>query len=88
MNVPSRTPTTFAVGFLLLDAILLAVSGLALSRPGLILAGAAFALGAGAVIFAWRRYARALVDIAAARAEMRREVEALRELLHDTNHHS
>ena len=85
MRHPSRTPTTFAVGFLILDAILLAVGGLALGRPWLIAAGAGFALGAGAVIVAWRRYRRALAEVEAARAEMRREAESIRELLQSRN---
>lgn len=85
MRHPSRTPATFAVGFLILDAILLAFGGLALGRPWLIVAGAGFALGAGAVIVVWRRYRRALAEVETARAEMRRDVAAIRELLQSRN---
>jgi hypothetical protein len=71
----TRAVTIFAVGFLLLDAGLFAL----VARYGWagVCAGAALL-----VIFGWRRYRRAMADLAAARREMKREVESLRALLH------
>jgi len=51
----SRAPTTFAVGFLLLDALLLAYSGFALGRRWLV-SGRGVSGGGSAVVFGWRRY--------------------------------
>lgn len=82
---PSRTLTTIAVGFLALDALLLGYAGVALHRASLVIWGAVCAVLAVAVIFGWRRYRRAMEEIAAARREMKREVEAIRDLLH--RHH-
>ena len=70
----TRAVTLFAVGFLLLDAALFAL----VSRW--IWAGAC--VGAAAlVVIGWRRYRRAMDELAAARKEMKREVESLRALL-------
>jgi hypothetical protein len=71
----TRAVTIFAVGFLLLDAVLFAL----VARYGWagVCAGAALL-----VVFGWRRYRRAMADLAAARREMKREVESLRALLH------
>ena len=77
----SRTPTTFAVGFLLLDALLLAYSGFALGRRWLVFWGAVCLVAAVLVVFGWRRYRRAMTDLERARREMRAEVESIRELL-------
>lgn len=74
----SRAPTTFAVGFLLLDALLLAYSGFALGRRWLVFWGAVFLVAAVLVVFGWRRYRRAMTDL---EREMRAEVESIRELL-------
>jgi beta-lactamase regulating signal transducer with metallopeptidase domain len=81
-GAPSRALTTFAVGFLLLDALLLAYEGFAFGRPVLVVWGAACVLGAGLVVLGWRRYRRVLSDLERARREMRAEVESIRELLH------
>jgi hypothetical protein len=79
--IPSRALTTFAVGFLVLDAALLAWAGVGLHRPWLLAAAGACA-GAGLlVIVAWRRYRRTLAELETARREMKREVEEIRELL-------
>ena len=59
----------------MLDAVLFA-----LVRRFLWAAVCAFA--AVLVIVAWRRYRQAMADLAAARKEMKREVESIRELLH------
>ena len=79
--VASRTLTTFAVGFLLLDGILLGYSGIALGRRMLVFWGAVCLLAAALVIVGWRRYRRAMADLERARQEMRAEVESIRELL-------
>lgn len=72
---PSRVITTLAVGFLTLDALLFALAGRFL--PAAVCAAAAIV-----VILAWRRYRRALAELADARREMKREAESIRELLH------
>jgi len=81
MKPPSRTLTTAAVGFLSLDALLLGYAAIASRRPLLALGGGACALAAALVVLAWRRYRRTLLELDAARREMRREVESIRELL-------
>jgi len=85
VRAPNRTLTTMAVGFLVLDAVLLLYGGLAWGREPLTLAGAACAGGAVLVVLGWRRYRRTLVELDAARDEMRREVESIRALLQ--SHH-
>jgi hypothetical protein len=82
---PSRTLTTAAVGFLLLDAVLFALAAMAFTRPLLLLPAAACAGAGGLVVLAWRRYRRTLRELEQARREMKREVEALRELLQSKN---
>lgn len=81
MKRPSRTPTTLAVGFLSLDALLLGYAGFAWRRPLLLVAGAACALGVVVVVAAWRRYRRTLAELEDARRDMRQEVASIRELL-------
>jgi hypothetical protein len=78
---PSRTLTTAAVGFLLLDAVLFAFAALTFNRPLLFIPAVICAIGGGFVVVAWRRYRRTLLELEEARREMKREVEALRELL-------
>ena len=71
----TRAVTIFAVGFLLLNAVLLAMIGH--------LGWAAVCAGAAALAVAgWFRYRRTLRELADARREMKREVESLRDLLH------
>ena len=81
MKPPSRALTTAAVGFLLLDAALFTLAAIAFSRPLLLLPAAICAAAGGLVVLAWRRYRRTLLELEEARREMRREVEALRQLL-------
>lgn len=81
-GAPSRALTTFAVGFLLLDASLLAYGGLSLDRPVLVVWGGVCLVAAVLVVLGWRRYRRILSDIERARGEMRAEVESIRALLH------
>lgn len=83
MTTPGRPLATFAVGFLLLDAVLLAWAGLELRRPGLVAGAIACALAAAAVVVLWRRYRRTLVDLDAGRAEMKTEAEEIRRLLRE-----
>ena len=71
----TRGVTILAVGFLLLNAVLLALidhfvwAGLCVVVAGFVVAG-------------WFRYRRAMAELAEARKEMKREVESLRDLLH------
>ena len=71
----TRAVTIFAVGFLALDAVLFAIVNRFVWAA--VCAGAALL-----VVVAWRRYRRAMADLAAARKEMKREVESIRDLLH------
>ena len=70
----TRAVTIFAVGFLLLNAVLLALVNH--------FVWAAICLVAAALaVFGWFRYRRAMAELADARKEMKREVESLRQLL-------
>jgi hypothetical protein len=71
----TRGVTIFAVGFLLLNAVLLAMI------DHLFWAGVCVVV-AGLAVAGWFRYRRAMAELAEARKEMKREVEALRDLLH------
>ena len=71
----SRIVTTFAVAFLVLDALLFGLAGR-------FIPASVCAVAAVVVILAWRRYRRALAELADARRELKREAESLRELLH------
>ena len=71
----TRAVTVFAVGFLALDAVLFAL----VSR---FLWSGVCAVAAVLVVVGWRRYRRAMAELADARKEMKREVESIRDLLH------
>jgi hypothetical protein len=71
----TRGVTIFAVGFLLLNAVLLAMLG------RWIWAGICVAIATLAVL-GWFRFRRAMAELAEARKDMKREVESLRALLH------
>ncbi len=71
----TRAVTIFAVGFLLLNAVLLAIIGH-------LVWGAVCAIAAALAVIGWFRYRRAMRELADARKEMKREVESLRDLLH------
>lgn len=86
MKAPSRVPTTLAVGFLALDAALLLYGGVTWRRPVLTGAGLACAAAAAVIVALWRRYRHAIAEVDAARREMQREVEFIRELLQ--SHHA
>jgi hypothetical protein len=81
VKTPGRPLATFAVGFLLLDAVLLVWGGLELKRPGLLWGGIVCAGAAAAVVVVWRRYRQTLQDVDQGRREMKAEAEALRQLL-------
>ena len=70
----SRIVTTLAVGFLSLDALLFAMAERFV--PAAICAAAA-----AVVLIAWRRYRRAMAELADVSREMKQEVESLRSLL-------
>jgi uncharacterized membrane protein YccC len=78
-----RPLATFAVGFLLLDAVLLVWLGLELKRPALAMGGIGCALGAAAVVVVWRHFRRTLADLDAGRREMKAEAEEIRRLLRE-----
>ncbi len=81
-RTPSRTLTTFTVGFLLLDALLLGYSGLALHRVMLVVWAGVFLVAAVLVVLGWRRYRRVMSELERARRDMRAEAESIRQLLH------
>ncbi len=80
---PGRFLAVFAVGFLLLDAMLLIWLGVELSRGRLVVGGISCLLAAGVVVLVWRRYRRMLTDLSVQRGEMKAEVEAIRDLLRE-----
>lgn len=71
----TRGVTIFAVGFLLLNAVLLAMIN------HFFWAGVCVVV-AGFAVAGWFRYRRALAELAEARKEMKRDVQELRDLLH------
>ena len=85
MRAPGRALATAAVGFLGLDAVLLLIAGFATGRWRFFAGAAACTVAAVLVVVAWRRYRRALAELADARRKMREDVESIRELLH--SHH-
>jgi len=71
----TRGVTVFAVGFLLLNAVLLAMI------RHFFWAGVCVVVAALAVVL-WFRFRRVMAELAEARKDMKREVESLRALLH------
>jgi len=70
-----------AVGFLLLDALLLFYGAFVFHRVSLGVGGGLCLLLAVSVVLVWRRYRQTLEELTAARRDMRHEVEELRELI-------
>ena len=87
-RTPSRTLTTFTVGFLLLDALLLGYGGLALQRMKLVVWAGVFLVAAVLVVLGWRRYRRVMSELERAQGEMRAEAESIRQLLHRKHLHN
>jgi hypothetical protein len=81
----NRAWTTLAVGFMLLDAVLLILIGVWLDVPIAIALGGVFALIAAGLVWWYRRYQRLLAELNAARMDMKREAEGIRDLLKKTN---
>ena len=75
-----RALTVLAVGFLLLDGVLLCLAGVWARRPVPVLLAGLLIVTAGLVTLLWRRHLRQLQQIAAVRQEIKDEVRALREL--------
>lgn len=71
----TRAVTIVAVGFLLLNAVLLALVNRFFWAAVCVVAAVLTVIG-------WFRYRRAMAELADARKEMKREVESLRDLLH------
>ncbi|OGU02606.1 MAG: hypothetical protein A2W29_10580 [Gemmatimonadetes bacterium RBG_16_66_8] len=67
-----------AVGFLLLDAVLLALAAVWGERPALWFWAAMFAVGALGIFFVWRRYLSHLGQLDTHRRDMRFEIERMR----------
>ncbi|MGH7615048.1 MAG: hypothetical protein ACREMW_13525 [Gemmatimonadales bacterium] len=84
MTVPGRALRTAAIGFFLLDAVLLVWAGLETRRTGLLVGGLVCAASAAIVALLWRRYRRALTEIEASRREMVEQVESIRRLLNES----
>ena len=72
-----RALMIFAAGFLLLDAVLLAMAGVWLARPALLVWGVLLAAGAVGVTLLWRRYLVQLGELDEARAALRREIRRI-----------
>lgn len=87
-RIPSRTLTTFTIGFLLLDALLFVYSGFALHRTMNVVWGAVCLAGAALVFVLWRRYRRAMLDLERDRRALRAEAESIRDLLHSKHLHN
>ena len=66
------------MGFLLLDAVLLATAGVWAARPALIGWSLVFVLGAGGVLLLRRRHVRSLREVARARAMLRQELRSVK----------
>lgn len=88
MKALNRAFTTFAIGFLALDAILLTYAGIELHRWGLVAGGAACAVAVPGVLALWRRHRQKVAELNEARREMRAEVESIRDLLHSKHFHN
>lgn len=73
--------TWLAVGFLVLDGVLLLFAGMWGRRTGPTVGGLACLVGAGIVWALWRRHRRAVAELAEARRAVRDEARALRDLL-------
>jgi len=80
-RIRGRIGTLFAVGFLVLDGVLLLLAGLWGRRLGPAVGGIGCLAAAGLVHLYWRRHRRAVEELAHARRAVQDEVRALRDLL-------
>jgi uncharacterized iron-regulated membrane protein len=79
--VRGRALTLFAVGFLVLDGVLLLFAGVWGRQLGPAIGGLCCFAAAGGVLQLWRRHRRAVADLAEARRAVQEEARALRELV-------
>ncbi len=75
----SRILTVLAVGFLLLDGVLLLFAGVWSQRFGLIFLGLGFCAAAIGTAFYWRRHVRQMKQLREELDARRREFEQLRQ---------
>ena len=80
-QIRGRIGTLLAVGFLVLDGVLLVLAGLWGRRLGPAVGGLCCLAAAGLVQLYWRRHRRAVEELAQARRAVQDEVRALRDLL-------
>ncbi|HEX9727796.1 MAG TPA: hypothetical protein VGA37_04775 [Gemmatimonadales bacterium] len=80
-----RTVTVLAVGFLGLDAVLLALAGLWSDRPILLVWASAFGAAAVGVFGLWRRYLMHLSELDQARAALRKEIRHISRAIKDAH---
>ena len=85
MTVPGRALRTCAIGFFLLDAVLLLWAGIEQRRTGLLVGGLVCAAAAAIVVLLWRRYRRVLAEVEAGRREMVEQAESIRRLLSESH---
>ena len=85
MTVPGRALRTCAVGFFLLDAVLLVWAGIEQRRTGLLVGGLVCAAAAAIVALLWRHYRRVLAEVEAGRREMVEQAESIRRLLNESH---
>jgi Flp pilus assembly protein protease CpaA len=85
VTVPGRALRTCAIGFFLLDAVLLVWAGLEQRRTGLLVGGFVCAAAAAVVVLLWRRYRRVLAEVETGRREMVEQAESIRRLLNESH---
>ena len=79
--VRGRALTFVAVGFFLLDGVLLLCAGLWGRQRSVVIGGVLCLGAAGGVLWLWRRHQRAVAELAEARREVQEEARALRALI-------
>lgn len=79
--VGGRGMTWLAVGFLLLDGVLLFAAAVAGRSRGLAIGGMICLVIAAGVLLLWQRHQRLIREVHAARAEMAEEARSLRALI-------
>ncbi len=77
----SRLLTTFAIGILVLDGVLLLIAGWDQGRVSLMGGGAVSLLLAGAMRWAWKRHQRLREEVARERQALADEAREMRNLL-------